>query len=82
MKWYAKLTWGIVFGVLIACCVTLITGCSDPHKNQHCVAWHRELSYISSQRIGSITIHTPVYENVCSQWVANNQADTPPHYWP
>lgn len=49
--------------------VLVLAGCSDPHKGEHCVSSHRELWYMTTQKIGNgVSVMTPVYHDVCDRW--------------
>ena len=63
-----------VIGAVAA--LLLLTACSDPHKNQHCVRSHEESGFImtciSYGKYGcSAYMPIPYTNNVCDQWVNN-----------
>lgn len=61
-----------IAAVIAAISLMLVGGCSNPHKNEHCVSSHREIAYYQHVKVTSwYSTTTPVYANVCDQWVHN-----------
>lgn len=61
-----------LIAVVVAASFMLVGGCSDPHKNEHCVAHQREVLYYQHVKVTSwYSTTTPVYGTVCTQWVHN-----------
>lgn len=68
----ARLFWCVYVGAMVAIMAVLLVGCSNPHKNEHCVSSHREVAYYQHTKVTSwYSITEPVYRNVCDQWVPN-----------
>lgn len=70
-----------IAAVIAAISLMVVGGCSDPHKNMHCVQSHDETVPIHGYHVistGKTTVIIPyiihyAHENVCDKWVPNSK---------
>lgn len=66
----ARIFWCLYVGAMVAIMAILLVGCSNPHKNMHCVQKHDETYYITVM-YGKVPVLTPEHDIVCDKWVPN-----------